>query len=119
VTTPHPVSRSHAAAWIRRPRETQGRIARIAWDGDAVVCFGDGQFADLRDGEHVFVDVGTGSGTLQDEFAATVHEVVGSEVSDEVLLALVEYLPLGGTPEAVEQSLAKLREGRLLRLTTG
>ncbi len=89
---------------------------RVAWDGDTAVCFGDGPLADFADGEHVFVDVGTGSGTLQHEFAARLRDLAPELVSNELLLELVDHVSLGRTVEEVEESLARLRQRRLVAL---
>ena len=89
---------------------------RVTWDGDTAVCFGDGPLADFADREHVFVDVGTGSGTLQHEFAARVRDLVPDLVGNELLLELVDHVSLGTTFAEVEQSLARLRQRRLVAL---
>ena len=89
----------------------------MAWDGDAAVCFGDDALADLADGEYCFVAVGTGSGTMEDEFAARLHDLRPELVSDELLLEILEHVPLGPTVAEVEQTLAHQRQRRLVVLT--
>jgi hypothetical protein len=101
---------------VRRPREDRGRVVRVAWDGDTPVCFGDGPMADFADGEHVFVDVGTGNSTLLDEFAAQVRELAPELVADELILELVDHISLGHTPEEIAESFARLRGRRILAL---
>jgi hypothetical protein len=80
------------------------------------VCFGDGPLTDLADREHVFVDVGTGDGVLQEEFAARVRELDAERVADELILELVDHVSLGSTVEDVRASLAGLRKRRLVGL---
>ena len=113
---PSPADKSHRAVWVRRPRESRGRVVRVTWDGDRPVCFGDGPLADIADREHVFVDVGTGDHTLVDEFAARVTELAPDLVADEVILDLVDYVTLGRTVEEVQESLRRYRQRRLLAL---
>jgi hypothetical protein len=113
---PSAIDRAHRAAWVRRPSESRGRVVRIAWDGDTAVCFGDGPLADFADGEHVFVAVGTRSGALEHEFAARLRDLDPELVPDEVLLELVDHVPLGSTIEEVEESLAHVRRRRLVAL---
>ncbi|HEY3670272.1 MAG TPA: hypothetical protein VGN51_05010 [Acidimicrobiia bacterium] len=88
----------------------------MAWDGDTAVCFGDGALADLADGEYCFVAVGTGSGTLEHEFAARLRDLTPELVSDELLLELLDHVPLGPTVVEVEESLARQRQRRLVVL---
>lgn len=113
---PSPEDRTHRAVWVRRPRENRGRVVRVTWDGDSPVCFGDGPLADLADREHVFVDVGTGNGTMEDEFAARVSELLPELVADQLILDLVDYVSLGRTLEEVQAALARFRQRRLLAL---
>jgi hypothetical protein len=113
---PSAIDRARSSVWVRRPAERRGRLVRVAWDGDTAVCFGDGRLADLGDREYVFVDVGTGSGTLQHEFAARLRDLVPELVSDELLLVLVDHVSLGLTVEEVEKSLARMRQRRLVAL---
>jgi hypothetical protein len=91
-------------------------VVRVAWDGDTAVCFGDGPLADFADGEYVFVTVGTGSGTLEHEFAARLRDLEPDLVTDGLLLELVDHVSLGVTVEEVEESLARLRQRRLVAL---
>ncbi len=82
-----------------------------------MVCFGDGPLADLRDGEHVFVDLGRPNvSALETEFAATVWEVDSNGIDREIIEALAEHMPLGGSLHEVENALTRLRERRLLAL---
>jgi hypothetical protein len=113
---PSAFDRTHSSVWVRRPSERRGRVVRVAWDGDTAVCFGDGPLADFADRDHVFVDVGTGSGTLEHEFAARLRDLVPELVADELLLDLVDHVSLGLTVEEVEESLDRMRQRRLVAL---
>ncbi len=113
---PSAIDRAHSAVWVRRPSELRGRVVRVAWDGDAAVCFGDGALADLADGEHCFVAVGTGGGTMEHEFAARLRDLRPELVSDELLLELLDHVPLGPTVVEVEAALAHQRQRRLVVL---
>ena len=72
--------------------------------------------ADFADGEYVFVTVGTGSGTWEHEFAARLRDLEPELVADELLLELADHVSLGLTVEEVEESLARLRQRRLVAL---
>jgi hypothetical protein len=101
---------------VRRPDEEHGRVVRVTWVGNTPLCFGDGSLADLEDRERVFVDVGTGTGTLQNEFAARVRVLASAVVPDDAILELLEHVSLGHTPDEVSAALARHRERRVLAL---
>jgi hypothetical protein len=88
----------------------------VAWDGDTAVCFGDGALADLADREYCFVAVGTGGGTMEHEFAARLRDLRPDLVNDELLLELVDHVPLGQTVSEMEETLAHERQRRLVAL---
>jgi hypothetical protein len=90
----------------------------VVWDGDTAVSFGDGALADLADGEYCFVAVGTGGATMEHEFAARLRDLRPELVSDQLLLELLDHVPLGSTVDEVEQALAHQRQRRLVALTT-
>jgi hypothetical protein len=107
---------AHSAARVHRPGEARVRVVRYAVQGDALLCFGDGSLAGLRDGEHVFVDITNANGSLEDEFAATLREARADQVDPRAFNQLVENLPLGWTRAEMESALTRLHARRLVLL---
>jgi len=105
----------HQIIWIRRPMTRYSVPVRFVRGGDALVCFGDGPLDVVRNGERVFVDVGSPS-HLEAEFPAVVRDVPADEVDDDTLLELLSHVSLGSTLDEVKCHLRRQRHRRLVRI---
>ncbi len=107
---------SHHTVWVARP---DGRVLPIRYasaDGH-LYCFGDDGLATLPDGAHVRALLRRiASGPAVAEFGATLHAVDGTAIDREIVLQLLEHVPLGRTLDEVERSLERHQHRRVVEL---
>jgi hypothetical protein len=107
---------SHHTVWLHCSH-CAARAERYALDGERLVVFGDRAFAHVSDGTRAFASVHEiAGGPALVQLSVRVREVEGSHVDRQVLLELLDHVPLGRYTEEVEQSLARHSDRRLLEL---
>ena len=103
---------SHHTAWIGPPGR-QPHPVRYAVDKDRLVCFGDGDLADVPDGTRVTASIHEiAGGPMLATFAASMRVLGPDAVDMNALVELLAHVPLGRTLEEVQARLDEQRAHR-------
>jgi hypothetical protein len=115
ATLPDEVSSYHTV-WVTPPRAAPVAV-RYATSGGKLYCFGDDELREVADGTRVQAALHRiASGPPVVTFGATVRTVAPDDVEREVLLELLEHVPLGRSLDEVDESVARHRERRVVML---
>lgn len=103
---------SHHTVWVKDDWGTFAGV-RYAVSGEQLVCFGDKGLSRISNGAAVSATIrAIANGDPLCTFPAHLRELRGEDITNEVMLELLEHVSLGHTLTEVAANLEKQRTGR-------